>query len=98
MALHLHRAERTDVLADGLAAMLTVPMTDPFATELVLVPAKGVERWLGQRLANRLGVCAGIEFRNPRSLLAELTGIATADPWAPDAMVWPLLAVIVIFC
>lgn len=94
MALHLHRAERTDVLADGLAAMLAEPMADPFATELVLVPAKGVERWLGQRLANRLGVCAGIEFRNPRSLLAELTGIDTGDPWAPDAMVWPLLAVI----
>ncbi|MCV7431920.1 exodeoxyribonuclease V subunit gamma [Mycolicibacterium bacteremicum] len=94
MALHLHRAERTDVLADGLAALLAQPLPDPFATELVLVPAKGIERWLSQRLANRLGVCAGVEFRNPRSLIAELTGTDTDNPWAADAMVWPLLAVI----
>ncbi|MCV7288229.1 exodeoxyribonuclease V subunit gamma [Mycolicibacterium wolinskyi] len=94
MALHLHRAERTDLLADGLGALLADPLPDPFAQELVLVPAKGVERWLSQRLSNRLGVCAAVEFRNPRSLIAELTGTADEDPWSPDAMVWPLLAVI----
>ncbi|MCF6386575.1 exodeoxyribonuclease V subunit gamma [Mycobacterium sp. MBM] len=94
MALHLHRAERTDQLADGLGAMLAQPLADPFATELVLVPARGVERWLSQRLSNRLGICAGVQFRNPRSLISELIGTTTADPWAADAMVWPLLAVI----
>lgn len=94
MALHLHRAERTDLLADGLAGLLAQPPADPFAQELVLVPAKGVERWLSQRLSNRLGVCAAVEFRNPRSLIAELTGTAEEDPWSADAMVWPLLAVI----
>ena len=46
MALHLHRAERTDLLADGLGALLANPLSDPFAEELVLVPARGVERWL----------------------------------------------------
>lgn len=94
MALHLHRAERTDLLADGLSRLLSQPMADPFAPELVLVPAKGVERWLSQRLSNRLGVCAGVEFRNPRSLIAELTGTTDDDPWSPDALVWPLLRVI----
>ena len=33
-------------------------------------------------------------FRNPRSLIAEITGTADDDPWSPDAMVWPLLEVI----
>ncbi|WP_264076860.1 exodeoxyribonuclease V subunit gamma [Mycolicibacterium houstonense] len=94
MALHLHRAERTDLLADGLADLLSQPPADPFAQELVLVPAKGVERWLSQRLSNRLGVCAAVEFRNPRSLIAELTGTDEDDPWSADAMAWPLLAVI----
>ncbi|KLI04639.1 exodeoxyribonuclease V subunit gamma [Mycolicibacterium senegalense] len=94
MGLHLHRAERTDLLADGLADLLAQPPADPFAQELVLVPAKGVERWLSQRLSNRLGVCAAVEFRNPRSLIAELTGTADDDPWSADAMAWPLLAVI----
>jgi exodeoxyribonuclease V gamma subunit len=94
MALHLHRAERTDLLADGLGALLSAPLSDPFAEELVLVPAKGVERWLSQRLSNRLGVCAAVQFRNPRSLIGEITGTQDDDPWSPDAMVWPLLAVI----
>ncbi|UBV16848.1 exodeoxyribonuclease V subunit gamma [Mycolicibacterium fortuitum] len=94
MALHLHRAERTDLLADGLADLLSHPPADPFAQELVLVPAKGVERWLSQRLSNRLGICAAVEFRNPRSLIAELTGTADDDPWSADAMAWPLLAAI----
>ncbi len=101
MALHLHRAERTDLLADGLGALLSKPLDDPFAEELVIVPAKGVERWLSQRLSHILGrghaadgVCAGIAFRNPRSLIAEITGTADDDPWSPDAVVWPLLDVI----
>ena len=101
MALHLHRAERTDLLADGLGQLLFSPLPDPFAEELVIVPAKGVERWLSQRLSHILGrgagqdgICAGIAFRNPRSLIAEITGTVDDDPWSPDAMVWPLLEVI----
>ncbi|HEX9831930.1 MAG TPA: exodeoxyribonuclease V subunit gamma, partial [Mycobacterium sp.] len=101
MALHLHRAERTDLLADGLGALLSDPLPDPFAEEVVIVGAKGVERWLSQRLSHVLGrgrgadgVCAGVSFRSPRSLIAEISGTDRDDPWSPDAMVWPLLAVI----
>ncbi|WP_156688238.1 exodeoxyribonuclease V subunit gamma [Mycobacterium sp. Marseille-P9652] len=105
MALHLHRAERTDLLADGLGALLAEPLPDPFAEELVLVPARGVERWLSQRLSHVLGrrerspggdgVCAGVVFRSPASLISELSGTAADDdPWAPEALAWPLLEVI----
>jgi len=101
MALHLHRAERTDLLVDGLGALLADPLPDPFAEELVLVPARGVERWLSQRLSHVLGaggkgdgVCAGVSFRSPGSLIAEITGTVDDDPWAPAAMTWPLLETI----
>src|SRR6476646_1511495 len=102
MALHLHRAERTDLLADALGALLSTPLPDPFAEELVLVPARGVERWLSQRLSHVLGsgpeggdgVCAGVSFRSPASLIAEITGTVDDDPWSADAMTWPLLEVI----
>ena len=101
MTLHLHRAERTDLLADGLGALLADSLPDPFAEELVLVPARGVERWLSQRLSHVLGcgrggdgVCAGVAFRSPQSLIAEITGTVDDDPWSPDAMTWPLLEVI----
>ncbi|ONI73911.1 exodeoxyribonuclease V subunit gamma [Kribbella sp. ALI-6-A] len=102
MTLYLHRAERTDVLADGLGDLLAVPPADPFAEELVVVPAKGIERWLSQRLSHRLGagpgggdgVCAGVRFTSPRSLVSAVLGITDDDPWAADAMAWPLLAVL----
>ncbi|WP_110207708.1 exodeoxyribonuclease V subunit gamma [Nocardioides daejeonensis] len=102
MALHIHRAERTDRLADGLAALLSSPLPDPFADEVVAVPQRGVERWLGQRLAHRLGVgprggdgvCAGVRFVSPYSLVAMLHGVDRDDPWGPDQLVWPVLRVI----
>ncbi|WP_148573241.1 exodeoxyribonuclease V subunit gamma [Nocardioides caldifontis] len=102
MTLHLHHATRTDALADALAALLAEPLDDPFAEEVVVVPAKGVERWLAQRLSHRLGagprgedgVCAGVRFLNPRSLVAMLTGTERDDPWDPDRYVWPLLDVV----
>ena len=101
MGLFLHRAERTDLLADGLGTLLATPPPDPFAEELILVPERGVERWLSQRLSHTLGrgdtddgVCAGVVFRNPRSLIADILGITDDDPWSPDAMVWPLLEAI----
>src|SRR5690606_5368972 len=58
MPLHIHRGERADVLPDALAGLLADPLPDPFATEVVAVPAKGVERWLTQRLSGVLGVSA----------------------------------------
>ena len=101
MSLHLHRALRADALADGLGWLLATPLPDPFASELVVVPARGMERWLSQRLSHALGagpdgdgVCAAVAFRTPASLVAEITGTRDDDPWAPDALAWPLLDVI----
>ena len=37
--LHLHRAERTDTLADALADLLATPLDDPMSPEIVAVPA-----------------------------------------------------------
>lgn len=107
MPLHIHRAERADVLAGALAAVLADPLPDPFATEVVAVGAKGVERWLAQRLSGFLGaspgaadgIAANIRFPAPPALveevLSETAGIAPhADPWSADRVVWALLRVI----
>ncbi len=103
--LILHRAERTGILADALAEVLAQPLDDPFAREVVAVPARGVERWLTQRLSGRLGssagdgVAANIDFPSPSRLvdeaLAAASGItADDDPWHPSRMLWSLLGVI----
>ncbi len=99
VTLFVHRAAGTDLLADGLAELLATPLEDPFAEEVVAVPARGVERWLAQRLSHRLGagpqghdgVCAGVRFLNPHSLVALVLGVERDDPWHPDQLAWPVL-------
>src|SRR5690242_17804426 len=99
--VHVHRAERADVLADALGEVLARPLADPFAAEVVAVPAKGVERWLAQRLSHRLGapggdgICAGVAFCSPAALVAaSIGGPANVDPWHPERAVWPLLEIL----
>ncbi len=102
MTLVLHRGVDTAVLADGLAGLLAEPLADPFAEEVVVVPARGVERWLTQRLSHRLGagarggdgVCAGVRFLTPPSLVALLLGRERDDPWDPERLAWTVLQVI----
>jgi exodeoxyribonuclease V gamma subunit len=104
---HLHRAERADALVRALGELLAEPPEDPFASEVVAVPAKGVERWLAQQLSHRLGaaggrgdgVCAGVSFPSPAAMVAAAVAAATDidtehDPWQPERAVWPLVEVI----
>lgn len=87
----VHRAESGAVLADELSRLLADPLEDPFAPEIVAVPAKGVERWLTQRLSLRLGtsrldgvapddgVCANVVFPSPRQLLEDTVAEISPD-------------------
>ncbi len=102
----VHRAASGDVLARALADLLSAPGDDPFAPEIVAVPARGVERWLAQRLSHVLGatsgdgVCANVLFPWPSTLLDEAVQSASAEHaeavelWAPQRSMWPLLEVI----
>ena len=104
--LVVHRAASGAALAGGLADVLSKPPADPFAQEVVAVPAKGVERWLAQRLSHVLGamsddgVCANVVFPWPDRLLDDAVQSASGEHadavarWAPERSVWPLLEVI----
>jgi exodeoxyribonuclease V gamma subunit len=102
--LVVHRADRADRLSGELAKVLTGPATDPLVTEIVAVPTRGMERWLGQRLAAELGarpsrrdgVCANVVFPSPAGLVADALAAATgidrhADPWTAARLLWPVL-------
>ncbi|ASF06602.1 exodeoxyribonuclease V gamma chain [Nocardia brasiliensis NBRC 14402] len=95
MPLHIHRAERADVLADELAGLLATPLPDPFAAEVVAVPAKGVERWLTQRLSGVLGVSgeSGAMAFAPSTGTASTDGVAANIQFpSPAALVTAALA------
>jgi len=93
MSLQIHRAERADRLVAALGELLSDPLPDPFAAEVVSVPTPGVERWLAQRLASRLGVgstadgaspagdgvCAGVDFPPLPRLVERALGTPATD-------------------
>jgi len=108
VTLHLHRSERADPLVRALAEVLREPLADPFAAEVVSVPARGVERWLVQQLSHHLGTgngaggrdgaCANVEFPFPSVLVAAALAAASdvdpaRDPWGEHS-VWTLIEVI----
>jgi exodeoxyribonuclease V gamma subunit len=104
--LVVHRSADGAALARGLAQVLATPPADPFAAEIVAVPAKGVERWLAQRLSHVLGagdgdgVCANVTFPWPRTLLDEAVQAVSpqhadaVERWSPRRALWPLLEVV----
>ncbi len=103
--LQLVRGTSLEALGDALAEELAdgPPGDDPFAPVEVVVPSRGVERWLAQRLSVRLGadggeagVCAGIAFPFLGGVIARTVAATSTsedpadDPWSPQRLVWPL--------
>lgn len=101
----MHVAERADALVAALADELARPPADPFAVDLVAVPTRGVERWVAQRLAHRLGVgdatlqdgvCANVRFDPPARIVADVLAAVAgidrrSDPWRPESLQWDVL-------
>ena len=97
--LTVHHGGRAEGLLDVLAGLLAVPAADPFTREVVSVPTRGVERWIQQRLARRLGagsgedgIAANIDFPFPGRFVRDALGTAdVSDPWLVDALSWEVL-------
>ncbi len=97
----IHQGTSTEALADDLARRLDVPRDDPFAQDLICVPHSGLQRWLTQQLARRIGrtdegICAGVEWATLDGLASRLARDVDdrPDPWQPERLRWTLLALI----
>ena len=62
-------------------------MTDPLCSEVIAVPAAGVERWLAQHVSGRIGssgrgdgIAANIDFCSPTQLADRITRAVAAGP------------------
>ena len=78
MPITVWRSNRTEALAEELARQLAVAPPAPFVRPIVVVHGRGVATWLEQFLAQRLGVCAQIEFLFPGKFVARLFGVQAA--------------------
>ncbi len=100
MTLHVHHSPHLGALADALAAVLAVPLDDPFTADVVAVPSVGVRdllsRCLGRRLGSRGrddGVVANIDLVFPGRLMSAALGdpVEADDPWNVERLTWVVL-------
>ena len=99
MALLIHVRSHPYELVGELCGRLASPPDDPFASELVAAPTRGIERWLAQRIASEMGertagdgVCANVEFPSPgrlvrRVMLAVPELAESVEAWERGALV-----------
>lgn len=105
--LKLYRAERADTLVSALSALLRSPLSDPFAREIVAVPAKVWSAgstssfppdWALRRSLAGWHRCQH-QFPSPIRLVADVLAVVSGvgadnDPWAPTRLVWTVLGAI----
>jgi exodeoxyribonuclease V gamma subunit len=91
--LHLHTSNRLETLAAGLAEVTSQPLSSPFRAEAIVVQSQGMARWIKQRLADVLGVCANVSFPFPNEFasglfLALFPELPAKPPFDRDVMLW----------
>jgi exodeoxyribonuclease V gamma subunit len=72
--LIVHRSNRLETLAEGLAAALHRSPLPPLHAETIVVPGQGMARWLQLELAHRLGIAASLALPFPGAFLEQLCG------------------------
>jgi exodeoxyribonuclease V gamma subunit len=98
MGFHLYRSNRLERLADALAGMMRERGTDAFIPETVIVQSGGMQRWISQQLASRLGIAMHIDYPFPvrftQSLLDNASASLTAKHgrWSRELMPWQILS------
>ncbi len=81
-----HASNRQETLAAILAErMQSGPRPDPLLGETVLVPNRGLGRWLTQELAQRLGVVFNVRLPFPGTFFGQLAEAALGRPAPQEA-------------
>jgi exodeoxyribonuclease V gamma subunit len=97
VSLILYKSNRLENLARRLAQdTLRPPLSSPFVTEQIIVPAQGLAQWLKLELARQHGIAANVELPFPRAFffgLMEkmLSAEARAGLIEPEALTWRLM-------
>ncbi|MCL1693114.1 MAG: exodeoxyribonuclease V subunit gamma, partial [Actinomycetia bacterium] len=99
MGLQIHRSDHPDLLVDALCDVIAEPLDDPFTSEVIAVPTRGIDRWLTQRIASTLaargigdGIAANIDFPFPHGfvddVLSQIPETARSlEAWSSRAVV-----------
>jgi exodeoxyribonuclease V gamma subunit len=94
--LNLYQSNTLEALA-ALWQAVRQPPQDPLCPETVLVPSKGVQRWLALWLARETGIAANLDFQLPAALVwrliqQALPQVVARSNFDPDVLVWRALS------
>jgi exodeoxyribonuclease V gamma subunit len=94
--LRIHTSNRMEKLVDGLAELVSEPLSSPFVPETIVVQSKGMQRWLAMELAKRFGVWANGDYPFPNAMVWKLFASALPDipdrnAFAPEIMHWKIM-------
>ena len=100
-AIRLHRSARMETLLDVLVTQLARTPDDldeSLRGEVIAVPNRGMGRWLSMSLAQRVGICAGVQLPFPRKMLQQALREVLGEEgcphpgWESNALAWHVLA------
>jgi len=91
--LRLYQSNQLERLADRLGEVISEPLDDLFTPETIVVQHQGMGRWLSLQLADRLGICANINFPLPAGFIWQVLELLLPDVppktrFNPGAMRW----------
>ena len=84
-------------LVSHLAREIKFSSTGPLSPETVVVQSSGMSRWINIEIARLNGVCAGINYKFPNTLIDDIFSkivpeAAGASPFEPDILSWRIMA------
>ena len=96
---HLHLSNKLEILLKNLAEVVSVTSSSPLESEVIVVQNQGMEKWLTQQLAVRLGIWANCRFPFPNNIVEELFHCADLrdylnTPFTTEFMTWKIFSVL----
>ena len=77
--LYLHTSNQLERLKNQFAGIVTIPLRDVFAKELVVVQNAGMARWLSMEMSNAAGISANTEFLFPAEFMWRLLRLISPE-------------------
>jgi len=100
MGFHLISSNRMEQLTAELAINLEKsPLSNPFESDLIIVPSMPMKRWLGLQLAQISGINCNIDYPLPAAWLWQLVSDNVADapkvdPLGRDQATWKVFSLL----
>lgn len=97
---HIYHGNCTEKLVDCLAEIVSIPLLDPLAPEIIMIQSQGMEKWLNRELSKRLGVWANPYFPFPKKFTEDILRLVFPDrpnssQFNPEMMAWRLMSTLV---